>query len=61
MWDTKRQVIWVAAGLALGSFVIYKDAHDDLGRFEADVFAFWEFILVVIITTMFYFYSRKKR
>ena len=60
MWDTKRQVIWLVTGLTLGTFIIYKDAHDETGRFDGTVFAFWEIILLAIILTMFYLYSRKK-
>lgn len=60
MWDTKRQVIWLVAGLTLGTFVIYGDAHNEDGIFEPGVFLFWETILLLIITVMFYIYSRKK-
>ena len=60
MWDTKRQIIWLVAGISFGTFIIYMNAHDDLGRFERSVFVFWEIILLIIIVTLFYFYSRKK-
>ena len=60
MWDTKRQLIWLVAGISFGTFIIYMNAHDDLGRFERSVFVFWEIILLIIIVTLFYFYSRKK-
>jgi cell division protein FtsW (lipid II flippase) len=59
MWDTKRQIIWLVAGISFGTFIIYMDAHDELGRFEPSVFVFWEIILIIIVT-LFYFYSRKK-
>jgi len=36
------------------------DAHDEAGRFDGSVFAFWEIILLAIILTLFYLYSRKK-
>ncbi len=36
------------------------DAHDETGRFDRSVFAFWELILLVIILTLFYLYSRKR-
>jgi hypothetical protein len=36
------------------------DAHDETGRFDGGVFAFWEIILLAIILTLFYLYSRKK-
>ena len=60
MWDTKRQIIWLVAGISFGTFIIYMDAHDELGRFEPSVFVFWEIILLIIIVTLFYLYSRKK-
>ena len=60
MWDTKRQVIWLIGGIFFGTYIIYLDAHDETGRFDRSVFAFWEIILLVIILTLFYLYSRKK-
>ena len=38
MWDAKRQFIWLAAGLALGTFVAFSDAHDEDGIFVAALF-----------------------
>ena len=60
MWDTKRQVIWLVTGIIFGTFIVYMDAHDETGRFDRSVFAFWELILLGIILTLFYLYSRKK-
>jgi cell division protein FtsW (lipid II flippase) len=60
VWDAKRQVIWLAGGLALGTFVVYQDSHDEIGRFDPQVFVFWETILLIIIAVMFYFYSRRR-
>lgn len=60
MWDTKRQIIWLASGIILGTFVLYKDAYDETGRFDAAYFALLEIILLTIISVMFYFYSKKK-
>ncbi len=60
LWDTKRQVIWLATGITFGTFIVYMDAHDETGRFDGGVFAFWEIILLAIILTLFYLYSRKK-
>ncbi len=59
MWDTKRQVIWLAAGLALGSFVLYQDSFDEDGRFSLRFFLFLETLLVLIMSVMFYLYSKK--
>jgi cell division protein FtsW (lipid II flippase) len=60
MWDTKRQIIWLAAGITFGTFIVYMDAHDEAGRFDRSVFVFWEIILLLIILALFYLYSRKK-
>ena len=60
MWDTKRQIIWLIAGTTFGTLIIYKDAQDETGRFDRGAFAFWEIILLAIILTLFYLYSRKK-
>ena len=60
MWDTKRQIIWLVAGISFGTFIVYQDARDEFGRFDAWVFVFWEIILLAIIATLFYLYSRKK-
>ncbi|HEU5235969.1 MAG TPA: hypothetical protein VFU37_02440 [Pyrinomonadaceae bacterium] len=60
MWDTKRQIIWLVAGISFGTFIVYLDARDDFGRFDATVFVFWEIILLIIIAVLFYLYSRKR-
>ncbi len=60
VWDTKRQIIWLATGITLGTFVIYTDARDETGRFDAGMFVVLEIILLAIILTLFYLYSRKK-
>jgi len=60
MWDTKRQIIWLVAGISFGTFIVYQDARDEFGRFDGSVFVFWEIILLAIIATLFYLYSRKK-
>lgn len=60
MWDAKRQFIWLAAGLTAGTIIVYLDAHDDDGTFVPSFFIFMELLLLVIISVMFYIYSRKK-
>ena len=60
MWDTKRQIIWLVAGISFGTFIVYMDAHDEGGHFDPAVFVFWEIVLLAIIVTLFYLYSRKK-
>ena len=60
MWDTKRQIVWLLAGISFGTFIVYQDSRDELGRFDATVFIFWEIVLLAIIAGLFYLYSRKK-
>ena len=60
MWDRKRQLIWLAAGLLLGTFWLYPLARDDAGQTDWQYFAQLEALLVIVICVMFYFYSRKK-
>ena len=60
VWDTKRQIIWLVVGISVGTFIVYQDAHDETGHFDRSVFAFWEIVLLAIILTLFYLYSRKK-
>src|SRR5260370_24679089 len=59
VWDLKRQIIWLVVGVSFGTFIIYGDAHDETGHFERGVFAFWEIILLTIILTLFFLYSRQ--
>ncbi len=61
MWDTKRQIIWLAVALTVGTFFVYSAAYDDDRRFDRDLFIFMEMMLLIIITVMFYIYSRKKK
>ena len=61
MWDAKRQLIWLAAGLALGTFVAFSDAHDEDGIFVPRFFIFMESLVLGIIALLFYLYSRKKQ
>ena len=61
MWDAKRQFIWLVAGISVGTLIVYLDSHDDDGHFVPRFFIFMEMLLLIIISTMFYIYSRKKR
>ncbi len=60
MWDRKRQLIWLAAGLTLGTFWLYPLARDEAGRTDWQYFLQLETLLVVVIAVMFYVYGRKK-
>jgi hypothetical protein len=61
MWDAKRQFIWMAAGVILGTFVAYSDAHDEDGTFVPRFFVFMESLVLGIIALLFYLYSRRRR
>jgi hypothetical protein len=61
MWDTKRQIIWLTAGIVFGTFIVYNDARDEMGKLDPQVFIFWEVILLTIIAVLFFIYSRKNR
>jgi len=61
MWDAKRQFIWLAVGLALGTFVAWSDAHDEDGSFVPRFFVFMESLVLIIIVVLFYIYSRKRK
>jgi hypothetical protein len=52
-------MLWLATALAVGTFVVYQDAHDETGSFEPSVFLFWEIVFLIIVAVMFYIYSRK--
>lgn len=60
MWDKKRQVVWLAGGLILGTFVAFNDSYLDDGTFVLRFFVFMETLVLLIIGVLFYFYSRKK-
>ncbi len=60
MWDRRRKIAWLAAGLILGTFVAFSDAHDEDGIFVPRFFIFMETLVLIIIGTLFYIYSRKK-
>jgi cell division protein FtsW (lipid II flippase) len=61
MWDAKRQTIWLTTAIALATFVVYQDAHDEAGRFDPAYFALLEIIFLLVIIIMFYIYSRKNK
>jgi hypothetical protein len=61
VWDRKRQITWLAAGVILGTFVAYSDARDEDGIFVPSFFIFMESLVLLIVGGLFYLYSRKKR
>ena len=60
VWDAKRQFIWLAAGITLGTLIAYQDAHDEDGTFVPRFFIFMETLVLIIIALLFYIYSRRK-
>jgi hypothetical protein len=61
VWDRKRQLIWLVCGLALGTFVAWSDSHLEDGTFVWRFFIFMESLVLIIIGTLFYIYSRSKK
>ncbi len=59
MWDKKRQLIWMAGGLIIGTYIAYSDARLDDGTFVPSFFIFMESLVLLIMAGLFYFYSRK--
>lgn len=59
MWDRKRQIIWLAAGFAFGTFFLYPLATDEAGLFDLQYFLQLEALLVLVMAVMFFIYSRK--
>jgi len=60
MWDRRRQIVWLAAGLIVGTFVAFSDAHDEDGIFVPRFFVFMETLVLLIIATLLFIYSRRK-
>ena len=60
MWDRKRQIIWLAAGFAFGTFFLYPVARDEAGVFDPQYFVQLEMLLVLVMAVMFFVYSRKQ-
>lgn len=59
MWDKKRQLIWIAGGLLMGTYVAYSNSITDDGDFVLSFFIFMETLIVLIMGVLFYFYSRR--
>ena len=49
----------MTTALAVVTFVAYREAYDEAGRFDAGYFALLEIIFLLVIIVMFYIYSRK--
>ena len=59
MWDKKRQLIWIAGGVLMGTYVAYSNAFTDEGVFSFSFFVFMEALILLIMGGLFYFYSRR--
>jgi len=60
LWDQKRQLIWLAGGLIVGTYVCYSDSFLDDGTFVPSFFVFMESLVLLIMAGLFYFYSRRR-
>lgn len=60
MWDRKRQLIWIAGGLIVGTSVAYADSFDEDGTFVPRFFIFMETLVLLIMAGLFYLYSRRR-
>ena len=59
MWDRKRQLIWIAGGVLMGTYVAYSNAFTDDREFSFSFFVFMEVLILLIMGGLFYVYSRK--
>lgn len=59
MWDKKRQLIWVAGGILIGTYVAFSDSFLDDGTFVPSFFIFMETLVLLIMAGLFYLYSRR--
>ena len=39
-WDRKRQLIWIAGGIVMGTYIAYSDSLDENGNFVWRFFVF---------------------
>jgi len=59
VWDKKRQVIWIAGGVLMGTYVAYSNAFTDEGVFSFSFFVFMEVLILLIMCGLFYLYSKR--
>ena len=59
MWDKKRQLIWIAGGVLMGTYVAYSNSFLDDGTFVLSFFVFMETLILLIMCGLFYLYSRR--
>jgi hypothetical protein len=59
VWDKKRQLIWIAGGLVVGTYIAISDSFLDDGTFVWSFFLFMETMVLLIMAVLFYLYSRR--
>ena len=59
MWDKKRQLIWIAGGVLMGTYVAYSNAFTDDREFSFSFFVFMEALILMIMAGLFYLYSKR--
>lgn len=59
MWDKKRQLIWIAGGLIVGTYIAISDSFLDDGTFVWSFFIFMETMVLLIMGVLFYLYSKR--
>ena len=59
MWDRKRQLIWIAGGVLMGTYVAYSNAFTDEREFSLSFFVFMEVVILMIMAGLFYLYSKR--
>jgi hypothetical protein len=59
VWDRKRQLIWIAGGVLMGTYVAYSNAFTDDREFSFKFFLFMEVLILLIMWGLFSLYSRK--
>jgi hypothetical protein len=59
VWDKKRQLIWIAGGLLMGTYIAFSNAITDEDEFSLKFFVFMEGLILLIMGGLFYLYSKK--
>jgi hypothetical protein len=59
VWDKKRQIVWIAGGLILGTYIAYSDSLDENGKLVISFFIFMEALIMTIMGVLFWLYSRR--
>ena len=60
VWDKKRQAVWIAAGLILGTYISYSDSLNEDGQLVVSFFVFMETLVLLIMGVLLFLYSRKR-